>query len=294
MCWRSELQVAVAAVWLTAGAAGAQSLEFVSRYVWNDPVDGFGGFSSLELTRDGTSFTTTSDKGMIAEGRIVRDGGRIRGVDNLRFERIQNTDGAPLRSYRTDAEGLAIAPDGTIYISFEGTHRVLAYDSTQGAAKALPELPWRSTLQSNSSLEALAIDGAGVLYTMPERSGDLNRPFPVFRLRNGRWDRALSIPRRDGFLPVGADFGPDGRLYLLERELAGLNGFASRVRSFKLERNALSDEREILRTTPGTHDNLEGLAVWATPEGVIRVTMISDDNFKFFQRTELVEYRLVQ
>ena len=294
MRWRSELQLAVAALGLSAGIACAQSLEFVSRYIWQSPVEGFGGFSSLELSRNGENFTTTTDKGLIAEGRIMRSGGRIRGLDNLRFAKILNADGAPLVSYRTDAEGLAISPSGTIYISFEGTHRVMAYDSPSHAARPLPHIPWRGSLQSNSSLEALAIDKAGVLYTMPERSGDLNRPFPVFRYRDGRWDRTLSIPRRDGFLPVGADFGPDGRLYLLERELTGLNGFATRVRSFKLGRNAVSDERELLRTTGGTHDNLEGIAVWATPEGVIRVTMISDDNFKFFQRTELVEYRLVQ
>jgi hypothetical protein len=257
-------------------------------------MEGFGGFSSLELSRNGERFMTTTDKGLIAEGRVVRSGGRIRGLDNLRFERLQNPEGSPLRSYRTDAEGLAITPDGTIFVSFEGTHRVLAYDSLKSAARPLPDIPWTGPLQSNSSLEALAIDKAGVLYTLPERSGDLNRPFPVFRFRNGRWDRSLSIPRRNGFLPVGADFGPDGRLYLLERELTGLNGFATRVRSFALGRNSLSDERELLRTTGGTHDNLEGIAVWATPEGVIRVTMISDDNFKFFQRTELVEYRLVQ
>jgi hypothetical protein len=292
MRWRSELQLALAAFGLSAGIACAQSLEFVSRYIWQSPVDGFGGFSSLELSPTGESFTTTSDKGLIAEGSIVRHSGRIRGLDNLRFMTILNPVGAPLRSYRTDAEGLAVAADGTIYISFEGTHRVMAYDSIRDAARPLPDIPWRGSLQSNSSLEALAIDQAGVLYTLPERSGDLNRPFPVFRFRNGIWDRDLSIARRDGFLPVGADFGPDGRLYLLERELTGLNGFATRVRSFKLEQNVLSDERELLRTTGGTHDNLEGISVWATPEGVIRVTMISDDNFRVFQRTELVEYKL--
>ncbi|WP_298259136.1 esterase-like activity of phytase family protein [uncultured Litoreibacter sp.] len=294
MRWRSELQVALAVLVVSTGVACAQSLEFVSRYGWRSDVEGFGGFSSLELSRNGDRFTTTTDKGLISEGRIVRREGRIRGLDNLRFETLQNPAGAPLRSYRTDAEGLAIAPDGTIYISFEGTHRVLAYGGLQNAARTLPDLPWAGALQSNSSLEALAIDKAGALYTMPERSGNLNRPFPVYRLRDGRWDRMLSIPRRGGFLPVGADFGPDDRFYLLERELAGLNGFATRVRSFRLAGNVLTDERELLRTIPGTHDNLEGIAVWATPEGVIRVTMISDDNFKFFQRTELVEYRLVQ
>lgn len=38
------------------------------------------------------------------------------------------------------------------------------------------------------------------------------------------------------------------------------------------------------------HDNLEGISVWQDPDGRIRLTMISDDNFMVFQRTEIVEY----
>ncbi|WP_158269983.1 esterase-like activity of phytase family protein [Litoreibacter ponti] len=266
-------------------------MEFVSRFTWTSSEPRFGGFSSLELTRDGETFVTTTDKGLIAQGRILRDGGRIRGLDNLRFDVLRNAQGAALRSYRTDAEGLAISTSGEIFISFEGRHDIAAYSAADAPARLLPAPQWG--FQKNSSLEALAIDASGTLYTMPERSGDLNRPFPVFRFRNGRWDSALQLTRKNGFLPVGADFGPDGRLYILERELTGLAGFATRVRSFEIARNALTDEKILLRTTGGTHDNLEGIAVWASPEGVIRVTMISDDNFRFFQRTELVEYRLV-
>jgi hypothetical protein len=46
----------------------------------------------------------------------------------------------------------------------------------------------------------------------------------------------------------------------------------------------------LLRSAAGTHDNLEGLAVWRDVGGHIRLTMISDDNFRFFQKTEFVEY----
>ena len=40
------------------------------------------------------------------------------------------------------------------------------------------------------------------------------------------------------------------------------------------------------------HDNLEGLAVTRAATGQIRLTMISDDNFNPFQRSEIVEYLL--
>jgi len=136
----------------------------------------------------------------------------------------------------------------------------------------------------------MAPDGA--LYTMPERSGGASRPFPVYRYRDGEWTRPFSIPRRGPFLPVGADFGPDGRLYLLERHLGGISGFLSRVRSFRIDGDLLLDERPVLETSAGQHDNLEGIAVWKDKGGHIRLTMVSDDNFFILQRTELVEYRL--
>jgi hypothetical protein len=33
------------------------------------------------------------------------------------------------------------------------------------------------------------------------------------------------------------------------------------------------------------------VAIWADDQG-LRATMISDDNFRFFQQTEIVDYRL--
>jgi hypothetical protein len=46
----------------------------------------------------------------------------------------------------------------------------------------------------------------------------------------------------------------------------------------------------IFTSAVGQHDNLEGLSVWRDTKGTIRLTMIADDNFYFFQTTEIVEY----
>ena len=62
-------------------------------------------------------------------------------------------------------------------------------------------------------MEALAIQPDGTLLTMPERSGAEGRPFPVLRYRNDKWDQPFTISRDGDWLPVGADIGPDGRLY---------------------------------------------------------------------------------
>ena len=65
------------------------------------------------------------------------------------------------------------------------------------------------------------------------------------------------------------------------------------VRSFVVGDRGLSDEKTVLQTPIGLHDNLEGLSVWRDGAGDIRLTMVSDDNFIALQRTELVEYRVV-
>ena len=96
-------------------------------------------------------------------------------------------------------------------------------------------------------------------------------------------------------MPTGADFGPAGRLYLLERGFVGL-GFYSRIRAFTLNAGGtkILSESLLLTTPVGTHDNMEGLSVWEDDQGRIRLTMISDDNFRFFQKTEMAEYVLAR
>ena len=287
-----RLIAALLAGLLSASFAQAQSLELVGNYTWTERVEGFGGFSSIEVSDNGSTFLATTDKGLFGQGVFLRRGGRIVGIDDAKFRPILDTEGAPLISYRTDAEGLAVR-GGDIFVSFEGQHVVRRFSATDGPSRILKMPRWVRQLQKNSGLEALAIDTQGMLYMVPERSGRLERPFPVWRWTKGKWDSALRISRSNGFLVVGADFGPDGRLYVLERYFNGVSGFATRVRSFVVGADALSDEQVLLTTTTGTHDNLEGIGVWRNAAGNIRVTLISDDNFRFLQRTEFVEYRLI-
>lgn len=277
---------------LTGSASQPPDPRFVGAFRWTSADDALGGVSGIELEPDGLGFTAITDRGGWVRGRLTRDAeGKVTAVTAGPVQPLFARARAPLLKGRQDAEGLAIAPDGTAYVSFERIARVLRYSSIDATAQNLPTPPAFAAFGANSALEALAIGPDGALYTLPERSGGMTRPFPVWRFRDGAWDQPFAIPRRGGFLPVAADVGPDGRFYLLEREFHGLAGFASRVRSFALGA-ALSDERTELQSSPGLHDNLEGLAVWRDRTGAIRLTMVSDDNFLFVQRTEIVDYRL--
>lgn len=265
---------------------------FVGRLDWPAKAQDLGGLSGLELAEDGSAFLAISDRGQIVSGRLNREGGLLVGVDPDVPYPLHGTDGMPLADGWTDAEGLALGPDGQVFISFEGYHRVWRYPEP-GRAEALPQPEAFLKQPGNAGFEALAIDTGGRLYTLPERSGRLTRPFPVWRFDGNRWEQPFSIPRRGGFLPVGADFGPDGRFYLLEREFTGL-AFRSRVRRFELGETRLLSEEMLFESPPHRHGNLEGLAAWRDRSGAIRLTMISDDNLNSFQRSEIVEYRVAE
>lgn len=287
----------MAGVFLVLGLQGSASQPhpagFLSSIPWMMDDPDFGGLSGIEMSEDGLSFLAITDRGHWTRARVTRDAaGRILAVDAPAMRPLRGRGDAPLADRRNDSEGLVVGPDGTVFISFENVARVLRYDRIDGPAANLPTPPDFAAFQTNSALESLAIAPDGTLYTLPERSGRMDLPFPVWRFRDGRWDQPFGLRRDGGFLAVGADIGPDGRFYLLEREFHGLSGFASRVRSFALSERGLSDERTELQTPPGQHDNLEGLSVWRDAGGAIRLTMVSDDNFYFFLGTDIVEYRI--
>jgi len=269
--------------------------QYVGSFRWSSDAENFGGFSGIELSADGSEFWAISDAGLLVRGQLSRDeNGAVTGVSPFRPSLLRSRKGAPLVGVEDDAEGLAVAPDGRMFVSFEGIHRVARYDDEDVPSVVLPAHPDFKDLQNNSALETLAIDAAGSLFTLPERSGVLTRPFPIYRYRDGVWEQPFSLPRRPPFLPVGGDFGPDGKFYLLERHLSGIFGFQSRVRRFEFGENGVLSEETLLETSVGRHDNLEGIAVWQDKAGDIRLTMISDDNFRAFQRSEFVDYRIPQ
>ncbi|SIS53092.1 hypothetical protein SAMN05421759_101241 [Roseivivax lentus] len=277
---------------LPACAAEPDADGFLSRYTWRMAGETFGGFSGLEMSADGAAFIAISDRGGIVAGRIEREGAAIIGITAGTIEPLTTPTGDALSVEDRDAEGLAISPSGTRVISYEGEFpRLWAYGDK--GVTALPVPPAFASLGDNAGLEALAIDAEGALYTLPERSGGLTQPFPVWKLHKGRWTQPFDIARHGGFLPVGADFGPDGALYLLEREFNGF-GFRSRVRQLRLVEDMVVSERILLESDFGTFDNLEGIAAWRDASGTIRLTMISDDNFQFIQRTEFVEFRVTE
>lgn len=283
--------VASLCVACTPPEAGEAPARLLGSYTWTMDRPWFGGFSGLELSDDGDAMTVLGDRSTLLKARILRDGDRVTGIVPGRAQHLKSSTGKPLAGRIGDSEGLAVAPDGTLFVSFEGVHRVARYDRADGRAAVLTRPALFRGMRANKSLEALAIDGKGRLYTLPEGGRDAAGQIPVFRRDAAGWTVAFTLPPRGGFKPVGADFGPDGRLYLLERDFS-LFGFRSRLRRWRITDAGPDQEQTLLQTATGSHDNLEGVSIWRDAQGRLRATMISDDNFLSLQRTELVEYVL--
>lgn len=272
---------------LWAGCACAE-LTYLGTYVWNEDDPAFGGLSGMDLTDDGTTLLAVGDQGVFVQATILRTDGMITGVQGTTIFPVKGHSYAKILAQHFDTEGVAIAPNGRIYVSFEDYTRVARFEAVEDQERSLPGQPAFEEYSLNASLEAIAVDATEHVYVIAERSGRASWPFPVHAFYKGKWSVPFTIPRRGPFAVTGADFGPDGRLYILERDFTGI-GFRTRIRSFAADG---SDETELLTTSNATHDNLEGISVWKDADGAIRITMVSDDNFRSFQQTELVEYRL--
>jgi hypothetical protein len=289
------LAAALAGLLPTAEAASPRLVRDAT-VTWSEPEADFGGYSGLVVEDGGTRFLAVSDRGTWARGTLEREGGRIVAARLDSSGALHEISGRPLDDKNIDAEGLAVDAQGRAWVSFEAFHRVRRFDDIAGPATDVrPHRDFRR-LQSNSGIEALAVGPDGTLYAIPERSGALDRPFPVYRLSvdqpQGRWDKRLKLRRDGSFLPVDADIGPDGDLYLLERDFGWMSGFATRIRRFELGPGGVEGEATLLETPFGELDNMEGMSVWRDSDGRTRVTLISDDNFFPLQRTIFVEYLL--
>lgn len=284
--------LALLSLQIWCGMAGADTLVPAGAFTW--VTESVVGLSGLEVSDDGIDFSAIGDRGWFLSGRFERLNKRISGLTVERFLPILGNDGLPVAARRiadwSDAEGLAIASDGTMWIAFEQWTRVARYSSPESPGIWIRDHPSFHQYALNRQLEAVAWRQDGTIYAFPEQP--LKEGFPVYRLAEDIWDISGYFPQDDGFAVVGADFAPDDRLYLLERKLVIGLWWQSRVRRLTLSPEGKPKIDEVLWTSKrGEYNNLEGIAVWPS-EGGLRLTLVSDSNSDPDEPTQFVEYRL--
>ncbi|SEA44812.1 esterase-like activity of phytase family protein [Rubrimonas cliftonensis] len=281
---------------LAWAARGAVGLRVTGAFVLTSDDPRFGGLSGVVVEPDGSGVVFVSDRGLLVKARLNRRDGALAGLVAAEAAQPPGPDGAPRPWGADDAEALTRLPDGALAVAFEGPSRIWRLPGDGAAAGRSVEIdapPAFAALQRNSGLEALAAGPDGALYAIPERSGALERPFPVHRRApSGAWSVG-ALPRAAPFLVTDAAIEPEGRtLYVLERDFALLSGgFSWRVRAADLSDWPMLAPRTVL-TVNGGVDNMEGLSVWRDAGGATRLLIVADDNFQPLQRTLLLELAL--
>jgi hypothetical protein len=284
-------------------------LEWRGGYILSSQSPYFGGYSAIALSADGERIMAISDSGSWLSARLMTKDGRLTGVEDARIGPLTQKDGRPIqRKTDRDAESLAaLKPsnglDGRYYIGFEGRHRIEEYAYREGELRGpvgsirLP--PQLKRMGRNEGLEGIAVmrggPYAGGLVAFAEKKltkdGDHTgalikdgKTYPLFLKRTAEFDITDLAGLKDGSLLVlersfiRASLKLDIRLRLIPAKAikpgALMNG----------EVLLAADRRYRI-------DNIEGMAV-SEDNGETLITLISDDNFNFFQATLLARFAL--
>ena len=284
--------VALIGALLSWTEARAGSLEFIGAATLE--TEEIIGLSGIEVAPNGSEFLAIGDRGWFVTGNFVRGAdGVIEEIVLGRIGPILGHTGQPVSARRVgdwaDTEGLAIAPDGSIWISFERWAHVFRYESLDRPGAWTGTHPDFDDMRDNRQLEALAIAPDGAVYTFPELPRD--EGFPAYRNEGQAWVIDGHVPAADGFSIVGADFDDDGTLFILERKLVLGLWWQSRI--LRIRDRDFAAPEVLWTSESGDFYNLEGISVWHDDAG-LRLTLVSDDNGNPREPTQFVEFRLTE
>lgn len=275
---------------LIAGLAGSAQAQVTQHSSYDIPKLNarLGGLSGIEVGANGQQFWIVNDDGSLFQGQFARDeNGAIVGVTGLLRSDIPLPDDLRPR-LKIDSEGIAVDSNGRVIISFELNHAVVSFGKKITALGPLPDSI--QSLGANRGLEALAISNTGAVVAIPESGIHGPNYTPIYAFSQAGWVVIAKLPMRQGFRVTGADFAPNGDLFILERRTGAL-GFQSLVRRVDLKTGLA---QTVLHTGWGTHSNMEGIAMWQAAPDDLRMILIADNNFLPILPNELVEYSIAE
>lgn len=282
-------------------------LEFLGGLVMKSADGTLGGWSSIRLRPDQTSFVGVFDDGEWITGSLVRDAaGRLAGVADVDISPMLAKSGKPdNRKQMMDAESLALRP-GEVLVSFERVHRVDVYPDPgfqmSPPKRTLSKLIPDARLKGNKSLETIAVapaDGplAGAPVIVAEES--LNEAGDNYAAVLEGPRKGIFYVRRHGSFDISdGTFLPSGDLVLLERSFNLLQGVGVRlrlVRAGDITPGATVDGEELLVADSSYEiDNMEGIDAFRAADGSTHLILVSDNNNNpYLQRNIMLEFRLM-
>lgn len=287
-------------------------LEFVGGFEMVSDNAVFGQLSALRFLSPGSDFVGVADHGYWFSGRIERDSqGSPLGVANFTMQRMVGEDGRALvDKHLSDAEGLDVV-NGIATVSFEREARLCEYAlepeniAIAGIAKprgCIDFLIPRHELRNNRGLETVAHAPeesgplAGARIVVAERSLDADGNI-FAAIIEGPQKGIFKVRRSGDFDVTDGVFLPDGDLILLERRFSLVTGIAMRLRRIQgdtIRPGALVDGAVLMEADLTSRiDNMEGIDVWQRADGATILSLLSDNNQSFLQRTLYLEFRLL-
>lgn len=284
------------------------ALEFVGGLEIRSPHKAVGGLSGIVMTgAPGSGFLAVTDDGLALQARILReDAGRPIGLADGRAAPLRDRRGKPFRGkLDADTEALDVLGDRVV-ISVEGRPRILEgrleADGFPGPLTELRLPPAAAALKGGKGLETVVFGRpggrfAGAVLTIGEdapRSAK-SRDNPGW-LIGGPTSGAFQVVNDGPYSITDAKFGPGDDLFILERAFSWREGVRCRIRRIAaadLKPGARVDGEVLLEANLAHQiDNMEGLALWTDGEGRTRLSLLSDDNRSFLQRTVYLEFVL--
>jgi len=280
------------------------ALRYIGGLILRSSDGRFGGISSMTIDSAGRAMVAITDTGDWITASLHYDGEIPAGLSDASMGPLLDADGQPLSpKENADAESLARLPDGDLIVGFERRHRILRFgrDFAAGTpARLFSQRPWMASLPANRGIEALAvIPGGGEVVALAERKLDAAGDHTGWILdASGRERGEFHVRRRGGFDITDAAFLPDGSLLLLERYFAApihLEIAIRRIAPGEVRPGARIDGEVILQADRSAMiDNMEAIAVHEGASGRPVITIVSDDNFNFLQRTLLLQFELMR
>lgn len=281
---------------------GTLSLSSLAKY--------FGGYSGLVLDKTGTALLAISDKGTWLSAKLTYRGGKPVKLVDARIGSIPGKGNKPFKSkYYSDSESVVMVRQGSLtgnaYISFERRHRIDVYPVTKNgfaAPKGSLKLPARAkSIGFNKGIEAIAVLRAGRLkgsvLAFTEEYLDA-RGNHIGWLIGDRAPGMITLKRYDDFSITDMASLANGDIIVLERRFRYSDGINMRLRRIELRdilAGALLDGEVLIEADSLLEiDNMEGLTVHNDAQGRSILTLISDDNYNFFQRTLLMQFAIVE
>lgn len=255
----------------------------------------FGSISAMHV-EDG-AVTALSDGGTLFRFAVPRRAG----AERVLMLPLRDGPGPAARKMNRDTEAMVVRGP-FLWAAFERHNMVWRYRRADLAASASAQPAPMRRWRANTGAEAMARLADGRFLVFSEGLNDLKPTseavlFDGDPAEPGTRAARLSYRRVPGYRVTDAAALPDGRLILLNRRFAWLEGFSAVVtvaETGNLRAGATIAGREIaVLRQPVSVDNMEALSV-TREHGRTIVWIASDDNFFPLQRTLLLKFALVE